>query len=131
VVRLKGVLTAAEQHLVKSLPVEKGRDLLKHVRTYLIETARPAMEVMVHKVTAVKVLTLHDVISTVTDEEVVLFTPAKSPMSRETRNDRRATHAAVQPGVGEEIRFAFERMRKRTRCIENTPVVVRRTRHQG
>ena len=31
VVRLQGVLTAAEQHLVKSLPAEKGRDLLKQV----------------------------------------------------------------------------------------------------
>ena len=39
VVRLQGVLTAAEQHLVKSLPAEKGRDLLKQVRTHLIETA--------------------------------------------------------------------------------------------
>ena len=33
VVRLQGVLTAAEQHLVKSGPPEKGRDLLKQVRT--------------------------------------------------------------------------------------------------
>ena len=33
VVRLQGVLTAAEQHLVKTLPAEKGRDLLKQVRT--------------------------------------------------------------------------------------------------
>ena len=41
VVRLTGVLTAAEQHLVKSLAGEKGRDLLKQVRTQLIETARP------------------------------------------------------------------------------------------
>ncbi len=32
VVRLKGVLTAAEQHRVKSLSAEKGRDLLKQVR---------------------------------------------------------------------------------------------------
>ena len=38
VVRLQGVLTAAEQHLVKSLPAEKGRDLLKQVRTHLLET---------------------------------------------------------------------------------------------
>src|SRR6185369_2950301 len=44
VVRLLGVLTAAEQHLVKTLPGEKGRDLLKQVRTHLIETARPMME---------------------------------------------------------------------------------------
>ena len=46
-VRLQGVLTAAEQHLVKSLPAEKGRDLLKQVRTHLLETSRPLMETMV------------------------------------------------------------------------------------
>jgi len=40
VVRLKGVLTAAEQHLVQTLPTEKGRDLLKEMRRHLIETAR-------------------------------------------------------------------------------------------
>ena len=50
VVRLQGVLTAAEQHLVKSLPAEKGRDLLKQVRTHLIETARPVLEAMVQEI---------------------------------------------------------------------------------
>src|SRR6516165_504413 len=59
VVRLRGVLTAAEQQLVQSLPAEKGRDLLKQVRTHLIETARPVMVEMVQKVTDVKVLSLH------------------------------------------------------------------------
>ena len=59
VVRLQGVLTAAEQHLVKSLSAEKGRDLLKQVRTHLIETARPIMEAMVQEITGVKVLTMH------------------------------------------------------------------------
>src|SRR5205823_8801860 len=59
VVRLQGVLTAAEQHLVQSLPAEKGRDLLKQVRTHLIETARPRMEAMVQEVVGVKVLSLH------------------------------------------------------------------------
>ena len=38
VVRMKGVLTAAEQHLVKMLPSEKGRDLLKQVRTGSVST---------------------------------------------------------------------------------------------
>ena len=33
-------LTAAEQQLVKTLPAEKGRGLLKQVRTQLMETAR-------------------------------------------------------------------------------------------
>src|SRR2546430_10084380 len=54
VVRLQGVLTAAEQQLVKSLPAEKGRDLLKQVRTHLIETARPVMEAMIEKVAGAK-----------------------------------------------------------------------------
>ncbi len=85
VVRLQGVLTAAEQQLVKSLPAEKGRDLLKQVRTHLIETARPVMEAMVQKVTGAKVLSLHHDISTVTGEEVVLFTLAESPSCRETK----------------------------------------------
>jgi len=85
VVRLQGVLTAAEQQLVKSLPPEKGRDLVKQVRTHLIETSRPLMEVLVQKVAGVNVLSLHHDISTVTGEEVVLFTLAESPLFRETK----------------------------------------------
>jgi uncharacterized protein YbcI len=85
VVRLRGVLTAAEQQLVRSLAAEKGRDLLKQVRTHLIETARSIMEAMVEKVTGVKVVTMHHDISTITGEEVVLFTLARSPDSREAK----------------------------------------------
>ena len=85
VVRLKGVLTAAEKHLVKSLPAEKGRDLLKQVRTHLVETARPVLETMVEEVTKVKILSLHHDISTTTGEEVILFTLAESPDSREAK----------------------------------------------
>jgi uncharacterized protein YbcI len=84
-VRLQGVLTAAEQQLVESLPAERGRDLLKQVRTHLIETARPVLEAMVQEVTGVKVLSLHHDISTVTGEEVVLFTLAESPDFREAK----------------------------------------------
>ena len=84
-VRLIGVLTAAEQHLVTTLPAEKGRDLLKQVRTHLIETARPLMEAMIEEVTGAKVLTLHHDISTVTGEEVVLFTLDESPACREIK----------------------------------------------
>ena len=85
VVRLTGVLTVAEQQLVASLPAEKGRDLLKQVRIHLIETARPIMESMIHDVTGIPVVSLHHDISTVTGEEVVLFTLASSPVVRETR----------------------------------------------
>jgi len=85
VVRLRGVLTAAEQQLVKSLSAEKGRDLLKQVRTHLIETARPFMEALVQGITGNKVVSMHHDISTVTGEEVVLFTLAESPILRDTR----------------------------------------------
>jgi uncharacterized protein YbcI len=85
VVRLQGVLTAAEQQLVKALPAEKGRDLLKQVRTHLVETARPLMEAMVEQVTGVSVLSLHHDISTKTGEELVLFTLSTAPLFRDTR----------------------------------------------
>jgi uncharacterized protein YbcI len=85
VVRLQGVLTAAEQQLVKSLSAEKGRDLLKQVRTHLIETARPILEAMVEKVIGVKVVTMHHDISTRTGEKVVIFTLARSPDFREAK----------------------------------------------
>ena len=84
-VRLQGVLTAAEQHLVQSLPAEKGRDLLKQVRTHLIETARPLMEAMVEEVVGVKVLSLHHDISTLSGEEIIVFTLASAPGFRDAK----------------------------------------------
>jgi uncharacterized protein YbcI len=84
-VRLKGVLTAAEQHLVRTLAPEKGRDLLKQVRTHLVETARPAMEAMITEITGAKVLSLHHDISTMTGEEIVIFTLVNAPTCREAR----------------------------------------------
>ena len=85
VVRLQGVLTAAEQHLAQSPSAEQGRDLLKQVRAHLIETARPVLEAMVREVTGVEVLSMHHDISTVTGEKVVLFTLAESPMFRDVK----------------------------------------------
>ena len=85
VIRLKGVLTAAEQHLVKTLPTEKGRDLLKQVRIQLIETAREMLETMILEVTGTKVVSLHHDISTTTGEEIIVFTLAESPLVREKK----------------------------------------------
>ena len=73
VVRLKEVLTVEEKHLVKTLPSEKGRELLKQVRSHLIEIARPMLETMIEGITGAKVVSLHNDISTVTGEEVSLF----------------------------------------------------------
>ena len=44
-----------------------------------METARPALEKMVQDIAGVNVVSLHHDISTVTGEEVVLFTLAESP----------------------------------------------------
>jgi uncharacterized protein YbcI len=84
-VRLTGVLTAAEQQLVKTLPAEKGRDLLKQVRTHLVETARPLLEATITSATGIQVISLHHDISTTTGEEVVLFTLEKPPAFRESK----------------------------------------------
>ena len=78
VIRLRGVLVPAEVNLVKSLP-ESGRDLLKRVRSHLIETTRPVMEPMVENLTGVEVETMHHSICTATGEEIILFTLAQSP----------------------------------------------------
>jgi uncharacterized protein YbcI len=84
-VRLQGVLTPAEQHLVQTQPPAKGRDLLKEVRTHLIETARPLLQKMIEETTGVTVVSLHHDISTISGEEIVVFTLAESPPFRESR----------------------------------------------
>ena len=85
VVRLCGVLTPAEQQLVRTLPSEKGRELLKQVRTHLMEMAKPTLEAMVQDITGTTVVSLHHDISTVTGEEVVLFALSETPGFREAK----------------------------------------------
>jgi uncharacterized protein YbcI len=50
-----------------------------------METARPVLEALIKDVTGVPVSSLHHDISTVTGEEVVLFTLDKSPIFREIK----------------------------------------------
>jgi CheY-like chemotaxis protein/uncharacterized protein YbcI len=79
VVRLRNVLTVAERQLAKSLSAEKGTDLIKQTRNHLLELARPMLESMIHEVVGVKVLSMHHDISTVTGEEVILFSLTEAP----------------------------------------------------
>ena len=79
VVRIVGVLTLAERQLGKSVSPEKGRDLIKQVRKQLLELARPMLESLVHEVAGVKVLSMHHDISTVTGEEVIIFSLVAAP----------------------------------------------------
>lgn len=84
-VRLHGVLTVAEHQLIKSLPPEKGRDLLKQVRTQLIEAARPLLEQLIADITETKVISLHNDISTSTGQEIMVFTLEESPIVRSVK----------------------------------------------
>ena len=73
-VRLKGVLTKAEQQLAQTGDnVERGRQLIKQVRIELLEKGRPLLEAIVQDVTRKKVKSLHTDISTITGERVIIF----------------------------------------------------------
>ncbi len=78
-VRLQGVLTAAEQKLAEVEERSRGRDLIKQMRLELIEHGRPLLEIVVQEILGVQVTSLHTDISTRTGESVILFTLAEKP----------------------------------------------------
>ena len=69
-VRLQGVLTPAEQQLTKSVD---GVELIKRMRSTLIENARPILFKVIADITGAKVIGLHTDISTVAGERVIVF----------------------------------------------------------
>ena len=69
-VRLQGVLTPAEQQLTKSVD---GVELIKRMRSTLIENARPILFKVIGDITGAKVIGLHTDISTVAGERVIVF----------------------------------------------------------
>ena len=70
-VRLKGVLTPAEQQLAKNTA---GTDLIKQIRSNLLEQAREILSETIEKITGCTVISLYTDISTKTGERVILFT---------------------------------------------------------
>ena len=69
IVRLKGILTPAEHQLVKV----EGVELLKEVRTKLLETGRQRLEKSVQEITGLPVVSMHSDLSTKTGERIVIF----------------------------------------------------------
>jgi len=106
VVRLQGVLTPAERQLIAPWHEAatgaagagngeavangssngdgngNGRALLKQVRAHMVATGRPRLEEVVEQATGVKLVSLHHDISTVTGEEVLVFSLAEAPACR-------------------------------------------------
>jgi len=85
VVRLKGVLTPAEEQLTKSVD---GRELVKKMRATLIDKARPLLYQVVGDITGSKILDLHTDISTESGERVFVFSLAKNLQKSLARNTR-------------------------------------------
>ena len=78
-VRLKGVLTPAEQRLAQVEDPHRGRDLIKQVRLELLEHGRELLEDAVTAILGVGIVSLHSDISTRTGESIILFTLAAKP----------------------------------------------------
>ncbi len=70
-VRFKGVLTAAERQLAKN---SEGTELIKKLRSNLVENSREILEKIISDITGTKVVSLHMDISTVTGEKVIILT---------------------------------------------------------
>jgi len=70
-VRLKGVLTPAEQQLTRTAD---GVELIKRMRSTLIESAKPILFRVIDDITGARALGLHTDISTVSGERIIVFT---------------------------------------------------------
>jgi len=81
-VRLKGVLTPAEQRLAQVEDPHRGRDLIKQLRVELIEHGREILEEAIQAILAVRVLSLHTDISTRTGESIMVFTLSDDPVGK-------------------------------------------------
>ena len=82
-VRLKAVLTQAEQQLAKN---PTGTELIKKVRANLLEQARGLLVETIEKIVPVKVVSLHTDISTKTGERVIIFTLTENLEQRLSNN---------------------------------------------
>jgi len=71
VIRLKGVLTQAEIHLAKDL---EGIQLIKQVRTKLLENAQEMVGRIIQEITGLPPVSMYTDISTKTGERFIILT---------------------------------------------------------
>ena len=74
-VRLKGVLTRAEQKLISD---KNGIELIKKLRAALLENAKEPLCEGIKQLTGLDVITFHTDISTVSGEKVIIFTVSEN-----------------------------------------------------
>lgn len=79
VIRLAGILSPAEQ----ALSTENGGvDLIKQVRSRMIEAARSVLHGLIESATGEEVVSMHTDLSTRTGERVFVFVLAREPAMR-------------------------------------------------
>jgi uncharacterized protein YbcI len=83
VVRLRGVLTPAEQRLISVDNAGEGRRLVKRMRTELLENAGDMLKAVIVDITGQSVVSLHTDISTVTGERIIIFVLNHPPVCTE------------------------------------------------
>lgn len=107
VVRLQGALSAAERQLLLSPNGHaashngdhdgsgnghdaNGRSLLKQVRAHMVAIGRMRLVAIVEEAAGVPPVSVHHDISTVTGEEVIVFSLAEAPACRPKRPPKRS-----------------------------------------
>lgn len=79
IVRQKGALTKSESALVKHSSSDRVRELIKQMRSEIIESNRPLLEDLIRGIIRRKVRSLFTDISTVSGEKIIIFTLDKVP----------------------------------------------------
>ena len=101
-VRLKGTLTAAEKHLSTLTPAEKGRDLVKGVRSQLLEGSECQLRHLIEHIVECRCLAIHHDLNTITGEQMFVFTLEGRPSCRDAKARRKA--GAAQRRRGGDVR---------------------------
>ena len=78
VVRLKGVLTAAERKLAHT-GSERSVALIKQLRNELLASTRPLLEALVRDIVGVPVLSVHADVCVKTAERIIVMTLDRAP----------------------------------------------------
>ncbi|MEI7781409.1 MAG: DUF2294 domain-containing protein [Planctomycetota bacterium] len=83
-VHLEGVLTAVEERLMESCESGNGRgaELLRQLRSHLVLSGRPMLDKLVQEATGTLPVSVHHDISTITGEELIVFSLAEAPVCR-------------------------------------------------
>lgn len=76
IVRLKGVLTRAERHMIKD---QEGGRSIKELKERLIERAEPLLGVIIKNATNTEVIDIHSSFDVGTGERIEIFTLNKEP----------------------------------------------------